>query len=112
MTTPFFQNHIFCCTNLRPDGHERGSCAGKGAERLRNYMKDKAKELGLPETRINSAGCLDRCELGPVIVIYPEGIWYRAQDKNDIDEILISHVQSGVPVERLILPEKRLPEKA
>ncbi|MBY0429263.1 MAG: (2Fe-2S) ferredoxin domain-containing protein [Alphaproteobacteria bacterium] len=103
----FFEHHIFCCTNQRPDGHERGSCAAKGSEKLRNYMKDKAKELGLPSTRINGSGCLDRCEFGPTFVIYPEGIWYRAENKNDIDEILISHVQNGKPVERLRLPDKK-----
>lgn len=92
---------------MRPEGHERGSCAQKGSERLRNYMKDKAKELGIKDTRVNSAGCLDRCELGPVIVIYPEGVWYRAETKSDIDEILISHVQNGKPVERLLLPNTK-----
>lgn len=102
----YFQNHIFCCTNSRPEGHERGSCAAKGSEKLRNYMKDKAKELGIPSTRVNGAGCLDRCEHGPVIVIYPEGVWYKAESKSDIDEILISHVQNGKPVERLLLPAK------
>lgn len=106
MISPYFKHHVFCCTNQRPDGHERGSCAAKGSEKLRNYMKDKAKQLGLPSTRINGAGCLDRCEHGPVIVIYPEGIWYRAENTHDIDEILVSHIQNGMPVERLRLPER------
>jgi (2Fe-2S) ferredoxin len=101
-----YQFHVFCCTNRRPDGHKRGSCAGRGSERLRNYMKDKAKELAIPATRINSAGCLDRCEEGPVIVIYPEGIWYRAENEQDIDEILHSHLQNGKIVERLRLPSQ------
>lgn len=99
--TQFFAHHVFCCTNLRPEGHARGSCAAKGSERLRNYMKDKAKEMGLTATRINSAGCLDRCEDGPTIVIYPEGVWYTAKTKEDIDEILQSHVAGGKIVERL-----------
>ena len=59
----FYGCHVFCCTNVRPEGHPRGSCARKNAVELRNYMKDKAKEMGLKEVRINTAGCLDRCEL-------------------------------------------------
>lgn len=106
MTELYFKNHIFCCTNSRPDGHERGSCAAKGSERLRNYMKDKAKELGIADTRVNSAGCLDRCEHGPTIVIYPEGIWYTAKTKEDIDEILAA-LASGKTVERLRLSNER-----
>lgn len=101
----YYQNHIFCCTNMRPDGHKRGSCAAKGSEGLRNYMKERAKALGLPSTRVNGAGCLDRCELGPVFVIYPEGIWYRAASKEDVDAILEEHVKGGRIVERLRLAD-------
>jgi (2Fe-2S) ferredoxin len=67
-------------------------------------MKARAKELGLePKIRINSAGCLERCELGPTMVIYPEGIWYTFHTKEDIDEILQTHVVGGGRVERLML---------
>jgi (2Fe-2S) ferredoxin len=105
---PFYTAHVFCCTNARPPGHKRGSCAEKGAEKLRDYMKARAKELGLPDTRINSAGCLDRCELGPVMVIYPEGTWYTYESTQDIDEILDRHLVKGEPVERLRLkPDQR-----
>ncbi len=69
-------------------------------------MKARAKELGLDDVRINSAGCLDRCELGPSIVIYPEGIWYHADTFADIDEILERHVIGGSHVERLMMPER------
>ena len=73
---PYYEAHVFCCTNRRPAGHPRGCCAEKGSEALRDYMKSKAKALGLKNVRINSSGCLDRCELGPTMVIYPEGVWY------------------------------------
>jgi (2Fe-2S) ferredoxin len=105
MTSHYFQNHIFCCTNQRPDDHARGSCAAKGGERLRNYMKDKAKELGIAQTRINGAGCLDRCEHGAVLVIYPQGIWYRAETKSDIDAILAA-LQAGTIATHLQLPAR------
>lgn len=103
MAEQFYQNHVFVCTNRRPDGHKKGCCATKGSEELRNYMKQRAREMGLPSTRINGAGCLDRCEHGPVIVIYPEGIWYGPKNESDIDEILAA-MQNGTKVERLLLP--------
>ena len=106
----FFDAHVFCCTNTRPPGHRRGCCSEKAAERLRNYMKARAKELGLEKTRINSAGCLDRCELGPTMVIYPEGVWYVYRTEADVDEILQTHLQQGGRVERLLLaPEQTSP---
>ncbi|MBF0251990.1 MAG: (2Fe-2S) ferredoxin domain-containing protein [Alphaproteobacteria bacterium] len=105
MSTPYFHLHVFCCTNERPDKHPRGSCAGRGGVKLRNYMKVRAKELAIPGVRINSAGCLDRCELGPVVVIYPQGIWYRMDSFEDVDEILAEHLQNGRIVERLRLTD-------
>lgn len=104
---PYFRAHVFCCTNRRPDGHPRGSCAAKGGEQLRDYMKARAKELGLEGVRINSAGCLDRCELGATIVIYPEGVWYTLQSREDVDAVLETHLRQGGRVERLMLtPEQ------
>jgi (2Fe-2S) ferredoxin len=105
----YFQSHVFVCTNQRPDGHKRGSCAAGGSERLRDYMKARAKELGLAETRINSAGCLDRCELGPTMVIYPEGVWYGYRTAADIDEILETHLVRGGRVDRLLLRADQRP---
>jgi (2Fe-2S) ferredoxin len=98
-----YKYHVFCCTNRRPEGDPRGSCGAKGSERLRAYMKERAKELGIEATRVNNSGCLDECERGPVIAVYPEGVWYRATCEADIDEILTEHLQNGRPVERLML---------
>jgi (2Fe-2S) ferredoxin len=107
----FYRAHVFCCVNERPEGHPRGCCKRKGAERLRNYLKARAKELGLDDMRINQAGCLERCELGPTMVIYPEGIWYSYATIEDAEEILQRHLIKGERVERLMLrPEDRLPE--
>lgn len=100
----FFEHHIFCCTNRREPGHSRGCCAERDAEKLRDYMKTKVKEAGIPSARVNNAGCLDRCELGPCIVIYPEAVWYAPKTKQDIDEIISEHLQNGRRVERLLLP--------
>ena len=108
----YYQSHVFVCTNVRPPGHKRGCCAEKGSEKLRDYMKVRAKELGIPATRINSAGCLDRCEFGPTMVIYPEGVWYRFDDSADIDEILETHVIAGKRVDRLMLTADMIPPKS
>lgn len=100
---PYYRRHVFCCTNERPPGHERGCCKDKDALRLRNYMKTRVKVLGLAGVRINASGCLDRCELGPTMVIYPEGVWYSYRTLEDVDEILRVHVIGGGRVERLML---------
>ncbi len=101
----FFEHHIFCCTNKREAGHTRGCCAEKGAEGLRDYMKLKVKEAKVPNARVNMAGCLDRCELGPCMVIYPEGVWYACKTKEDVDEVIHEHLQNGRVVERLRLKD-------
>ena len=103
---PYFEAHVFVCCNRRPDGHRRGSCAASGSEALRDYMKARAKELGLKGIRINQAGCLDRCEFGPALVIYPEGIWYQVRTRDDVDEVLQAHLVEGGWARRLMLTEK------
>ena len=98
----YYSHHVFFCCNQR-DG-ERTSCNPKGASGMRDYAKQRVKELGLAGSgrlRINQAGCLDRCEEGPCIVIYPEAIWYTYVDRADIDEIIEEHLRHGRVVERL-----------
>ncbi len=111
----YYDKHVFCCQNVREPKDARGCCSAKGAVELREYMKDRCKELALKDgrfkkIRINASGCLDRCELGPTMVIYPEGIWYHYQTKADVDNIIESHLLNDVPVERLMLKpgQKRL----
>ena len=107
---PYYEAHVFCCTNRRVAGHPRGCCAEKGSEALRDYMKNKARALGLKNVRVNNAGCLDRCELGPTVVIYPEGVWYSVSTEAEVDEVLQKHLVEGGRVERLMLKtEDKLP---
>ena len=102
----YYRTHVFCCTNERPEGHPRGCCKARGSVPLRNYLKARVKELGLEGVRINIAGCLDRCELGPTMVIYPEGVWYHYETMEDAEEILQRHILRGERVKRLrIHPE-------
>jgi (2Fe-2S) ferredoxin len=116
---PFYTFHVFCCNNRRPDNHPRGSCAGRGSEALQAYMKGRCKEVGIENIRVNKAGCMERCELGPTMAIYPEGVWYTYNSEADVDEIIATHLQKGGRVERLMLhndqteprPESKLPTK-
>ncbi len=100
----YFDFHVFVCTNRRPDGHKKGSCAERGSEKLRDYMKARARELGLARVRINTAGCLDRCEQGPTIVVYPEGIWYHIGSPADVDAVLQRHLAEHGRASELMLP--------
>lgn len=97
-----YRHHVFFCCNQRAEG--AACCNDHGAQEMREYAKDRIKSLklnGEGKVRVNMAGCLDRCELGPVIVVYPEEVWYTYVDKEDIDEIIAEHLQNGRPVERL-----------
>jgi len=98
----YYQRHVFFCCNQRDNGEK--CCNDAGAKEMRGYAKDRVKALkltGKGKVRINSAGCLDRCEEGPVIVVYPEEVWYTYVDKSDVDEIIEEHLVHGRVVERL-----------
>lgn len=98
--TPIYQYHLFFCTHSREDGTPY--CEQHDANSLREYAKQKVKQLKLKKVRVNNAGCLNRCKFGPMLVVYPEGVWYRYQTTADIDEIIQSHLQQGKIVERLL----------
>ncbi len=107
----YYQRHIFFCLNERKEGEE--CCAGHQALEAFEHCKVQVRAAGLAgagKVRVNKAGCLDRCALGPVAVVYPEGVWYTYVDNADIDEIVESHLKHGTVVQRLRLPD--LPEAA
>lgn len=100
----YFSRHIFFCTNQRDDGSQ--CCNQCGAQQARDYVKRRCKALGISgpgQVRVNNAGCLDRCALGPVAVVYPEAVWYTYVDTQDLDEIVDSHLVHGRIVDRLRL---------
>jgi len=97
-----FKHHVFVCCNQRDPGE--GCCNDLGSSQLHGYMKQRVKDLDLAgdgQIRINKAGCLGRCDSGPVLVVYPEGTWYTYVDQQDIDEIVERHLVQGQVVERL-----------
>jgi len=98
----YYQRHVFFCCNQR-EAPER-CCSNNDAAEMQKYAKDRIKALDLNgpgKVRVNKAGCLERCEEGPVLVVYPEAVWYTYVDRNDIDEIIDTHVVAGKIVERL-----------
>jgi (2Fe-2S) ferredoxin len=100
----YYERHIFFCLNKR-DGE--AACADHHAQEAFDHCKArvKAEKLAGPgKVRVNKAGCLDRCAGGPVAVVYPDAVWYTYVDKQDIDEIVESHLKNGHVVERLLLP--------
>jgi (2Fe-2S) ferredoxin len=100
----YYERHVFFCCNERDPADPRGCCSAKGAVAMRDYAKQRVKDLGLAgagKVRINQAGCLDRCEQGPCIVVYPDAVWYTFVDRGDMDEIIEEHLRHGRIVERL-----------
>jgi (2Fe-2S) ferredoxin len=97
-----YRRHVFFCCNQREPPEK--CCADGGAADMQQYAKGRIKALGLNgagQVRINKAGCLDRCEEGPVLVVYPEAVWYTYVDREDVDEIIDRHIVGGEIVARL-----------
>ena len=101
----YYERHIFFFLNQRANGE--ACCADHDAQQAFDRCKSQVKSAGLAgpgKVRVNKAGCLDRCAAGPVLVIYPEAVWYSYVDDADIDEIVESHLKNGQVVERLRVP--------
>jgi len=98
----YYARHVFFCCNQRDGGAT--CCNDKGSRRMRVYAKDRVQALDLAgpgKVRVNQSGCLDRCDEGPTIVVYPEAVWYTYVDESDVDEIIEQHIKNGRVVERL-----------
>ncbi len=101
---PYYQRHVFFCTNMRQSGKK--CCAQGGAENMRAHAKARLKKLGIhgkEMIRTSTSGCLGRCKEGPLLVIYPDNIWYAYHSIEDIDEIIDSHLVKGETVSRLLI---------
>jgi len=101
-----FERHVFVCTNFREPGSARPSCTNDGKSQLHTSLKDAVKAAGLAVgIRVNKSGCLEQCEHGPTVVIYPEAVWYGGVTVEDVSEIVREHLIAGHPVERLIIAD-------
>lgn len=103
----YYEHHLFFCNNQRPPGG-RTCCNDKGAMQARDHAKARVAKLRLNapgKVRVNQAGCMERCEEGPCLAVYPQGVWYSYRDLADIDEIIDRHLLKGEIVERLRLPD-------
>lgn len=103
---PKFEKHIFICTNQRPEGHPKGSCDPTSGGELHQAFKAGLAKRGLKgKVRANKAGCLDQCEHGPTVVVYPQAVWYGGVTLADVDEIIDQHIAGDTVVERLVIPD-------
>jgi (2Fe-2S) ferredoxin len=104
---PKLKRHIFICTNVRPADNPKGSCSAKGSELIRDKIAGELAKRGLNKMmRANKAGCLDCCECGPVVVVYPEQVWYGGVTPEDVEEIVEKHLVGGQVVERLLIASR------
>ena len=104
---PSFQRHVFVCVNERPPGNPKGCCKAKGAEAVRDELKKRLYQIGLKGVvRANNSGCLDQCEKGVTVVVYPEQVWYGHVTVADVPELIERHILRGEFVERLMLPDQ------
>jgi (2Fe-2S) ferredoxin len=109
---PPFTHHVFVCCNRREPGNSRGCCDPDGGEALRELFKTELKKRGLgPLVRANKSGCLDQCELGPTVVIYPQGIWYGHVRPADVPRIIEETIVQGRVLEDLRIPDELLNTK-
>ena len=104
---PTFQRHVFVCTNERAADHPRGCCKAKGSVEVRDRLKAELTKRGIAKiVRANNAGCLDQCEHGVSVVVYPEQVWYAGVTVDDIAEIIEKHLIRGEVVTRLLMPDQ------
>ncbi len=109
----FPEKHIFICENKRPDRASKASCADDGSMEIRAAMKRKLVKMGLNKKyRVNRAGCLGKCGLGPTMVIYPQGIWYGKVSLKDVDEIIEKSILNDLVIERLDLAKQSIEKKS
>jgi (2Fe-2S) ferredoxin len=98
-----FEKHVFICINQRAPG-ERKSCGEAHGLELVKLFKKQIKDRGLKATiRAQKTGCLDACEFGPSVVVYPEGIFYGGVELTDVEEIVEEHLVNNRPVQRLVI---------
>jgi (2Fe-2S) ferredoxin len=96
--------HVFVCTQSRPPGHPRSSCGERGCNTVFEEFLWHLQQRNLyNQVQVTATGCLGPCSEGPNVLVYPEGVMYGRVGKDDVAEIYASHLEGGVPVERLLM---------
>lgn len=97
-------HHIFVCTSSRVGGAQKGFCHTKGGvDIMAKFLEEiEERELG-GEVFVTNTGCFGVCEKGPIVVVYPDNVWYGAVTPADVEEILDKHIEGGQVVTRLAL---------
>lgn len=96
------KHHIFVCTSCRMNGQQKGLCYSKESVDIVQRLIEAIEDLDLSgEVMITNTGCFGICNQGPIMVVYPEGVWYGAVTEEDIDRIVEQHIINGLPVEEL-----------
>ncbi len=91
--------HIFVCASFRMSGTPQGVCNKKGAGSLLQYLENELSDRGMEEVSVSMTGCLKLCDKGPVMVIYPQNLWYSEVTESKIEEILDA-LEEGKPLEK------------
>ena len=102
-----YKYHAFACYTQRAPGHPRGSCGAAGGQPLWERLGKALDAKGLTHVGFTAAGYRGFCHAGPLMVVYPEGIWYRPATPEDIEEIVDSHFTQGKRVDRLVMVQSR-----
>lgn len=98
------KHHIFVCTSTRINGTQKGFCHSKDAIEIISNFMEEIEDRGLGgDVVVSSTGCLGLCEKGPIVIVYPENIWYGGVTPDDVEEIMDEHIEGGTPVTRLEL---------
>lgn len=99
------EKHVFVCTQARPPGHPRGSCSERGCAAVgETFWAEMEKRNLFGKIAVTSSGCFGPCNLGPNLLVYPEGVMYCGVSKEDVTEIIEKHLLGNEPVERLLAP--------
>jgi (2Fe-2S) ferredoxin len=100
------ERHVLVCLNVRPPGNAKGSCGEKGSQAVYDALRDLVRERGLrPRVIVSRTSCLKHCSRGITVAVQPDNVWYGGVTAADLVEICASHLESGQPVERLLMPD-------
>ena len=98
------EHHILVCSSSRINGQQKGACLNRNSIQVLSKFMEEIEDRELDgEVFLTNTGCYAACEDGPIVVVYPEGVWYGKVTPDDVEEIMDSHIENGEIVERLTI---------